>query len=151
MTSIDRFQHRLQTWADSFTACWQLFIEVNAQPDVLPPWPRTAVGRLVWTPFRWLGGGLALVASAALGALLGVEAERDVDAVFDQLPELFGLVAVAVAVGSVVHLVGWICRFLVYAGGRGAHSLAPSTVVAWVVGCAYALLTVLCLALTSPL
>ncbi len=151
MTLLVRFEQRLKTWGDSCRACWLLFLEVNTEPDLLPRWPQTAIGRLLWTPIRWLGSGMALVTGAAMGALLGVDADRDVESVYDQLPELFGLVAKTVGVAAAVYLVGWVYRFFVYAGTKGAHKKGPGDVALLILVYVWALFVFVWLVLGDPL
>jgi cytochrome bd-type quinol oxidase subunit 2 len=120
---------RLRPYVASATACWTVFRQVNRNPDVLPPWPATAVGRLVWGTLAWFSRGSALVFGAALGALLGVDAQSNVQNVFDQVDDLLGIVAVVVGLAAYVRVVGWVARVFIYAGTQGAHSKRPREVV----------------------
>lgn len=145
----------LRRWVGSAQACWKLFLEVNRNPDILPAWPSTAIGRLLWAPVRWLGRGAAIVLGAALGALLGVEADRGVGGerafqyVWDSLGELLEFVAVAVGVAGFLHAVVWVCRFFLYAGKMGAHRKTPREVVERTAGAV--LLALVVLAMVSAL
>ena len=134
MSETGVIERRLRPYVASAKACWAVFREVNSHPDLLPPWPATAVGQLAWGTLSWFSRGSALVFGAALGALLGVDAQRDLDNVFDQLLELLGIVAVIVALAASVRLAGWVARVLVYAGRKGAHAKRPPEVVARVIG-----------------
>jgi hypothetical protein len=133
MSTTNGVARRHRAHLASVKACWKVFQDVNRQPDLLPAWPATALGQLAWGAVSWFSRGSALVFGAALGALLGVDAQRNVDNVFNQLFDLLGIVAIIVGLAASVRLGGWVARVLIYAGTRGAHSKRPREVVGSVV------------------
>jgi len=140
--SVPVIQTRLERLVSTTRATAAVFREVNAKPELLPPWPATGLGRMAWRSAIHLWRWLAMVTAAGLGAILGTDLSKSTVSFGND----FGLLAVVgipvVAIALMGRLVGMVRQVLVYAGeDRHAHGVSRDH-IDWIIGVVVVLATV---------
>ncbi len=113
----------------SVTATWRVVCEVNARPELLPPWPRTATGQLLHRLVNRAWRCVAVILLAALGAGFSADLTAGgLEAFNEELRSLLSYGGLAVVAGWVIEVLWWVRRVLVHAGAKGAHDLTEKQV-----------------------